>query len=201
LIALKSFYGFFEIGSNMNKFKTDMKRLFRNNKTYYSKIKIFLITQGAWAITIYRAGSWCHKNKKNFFIRVIMPFLTIIQKFVEILTGIVLPFTTEIGKGLFISHFGNIIISHKVIIGDYCNISHEVTIGQSGRGGEQKTPIIGDRVYIGPGAKIFGDIKIGNNVAIGANAVVNKDLPDNAVAVGVPAIIKSYKGSKDFVVI
>jgi serine O-acetyltransferase len=62
------------------------------------------------------------------------------------------------------------------------------------------SPTIGDRVYVGSGARLIGRITIGNDVAIGANAVVTKNLPDNAVAVGVPAKIISYEGSKDFVV-
>ena len=74
-----------------------------------------------------------------------------------------------------------------------------MVIGHAGRGGKQFVPIIGDRVYIGPGAKLFGKIRIGNDVAIGANAVVTKDVPDNAVVVGVPAKIISYKGSSDFI--
>lgn len=76
-----------------------------------------------------------------------------------------------------------------------------IQLGQAGRSGVQATPVIGNRVYIAPGAKLFGGIKIGDNVAIGANAVVTKDLPDYAVAVGVPAKIISYKGSADFVVV
>lgn len=61
-------------------------------------------------------------------------------------------------------------------------------------------PKIGDRVYFGPGAKAFGPIEIGSDVAIGTNAVVLESLPDNAVAVGVPAKIVNYKGSSDFIV-
>ena len=84
-------------------------------------------------------------------------------------------------------------------MGEFCNLSQGVTIGQAGRGGEQYSPVIGDRVYIAPGVKIFGKVMIGNDVAIGANAVVTKDLPDNAVAVGIPAKIVSYDSSGDFV--
>ena len=84
------------------------------------------------------------------------------------------------------------------IIGKNFNISHEVTIGQHNRGKYKGTPIIGDNVYIGPGAKIFGNIRIGNNVAIGANAVVTKSIPDYSVAVGIPAKIVSSKGTTDF---
>jgi serine O-acetyltransferase len=180
----------------------DLRRYFGNQKTIYSKLRTVLLTQGIWAIIIYRAGSWCHNRKGKYpWVRVVLPFLTIFQKMVEITTGIVLPFTAEIGKGLYIGHFGGIILSPRAILGNYCNISQGITVGQAGRGGFQFTPVIGDRVYIGPGAKIFGGIRIGNDVAIGANAVVTKDLPDNAVAGGVPAKIINFGGSRDFVII
>jgi len=185
----------------MSYLKADLKRYFRKSPNFYHKLKTVLLTQGIWATIIYRAGSWCHNRKgKYFWIRVILPFLTILQKIVEITTGIVLPFTAKIGKGLYIGHFGGIILGPQTVMGEYCNISQGITIGQAGRAGVQETPVIGDRVYIAPGAKIFGGITIGNDVAIGANAVVTKDLPDNAVAVGIPAKIINYNGSKDFVI-
>jgi serine O-acetyltransferase len=185
----------------MSFLKEDIKRYTRN-KTFVQKLKVICLTQGIWATVIYRAGSWCHNRKKKLpWVRIILPFLTIFQKMVEIMTGISLPFTAIIGKGLYIGHFGGIILSHNAALGEYCNISQGVTIGQAGRGGQQFSPIIGDRVYIGPGAKVIGKIEIGNDVAIGANAVVTKDLPDNAVAVGVPASVINFNGSKDFVIV
>ncbi|TSK06246.1 MAG: hypothetical protein FPO08_13930 [Geobacter sp.] len=84
-------------------------------------------------------------------------------------------------------------------MGECCNLSQGVTIGQAGRGAQQFVPVIGDRVYIGPGAKIFGKVSIGSDVAIGANAVVTKDLPDNAVAVGIPAKVINLGSSRDFI--
>lgn len=180
----------------------DLDRYYRNSSTL-TKIKIILLTQGIWAITTYRIGSWAYQGKKNnnILARILMPFLTVLSKISEILTGIEIPFSAKIGAGFYIGHFGNIIIGTDAVIGENCNISHGVTIGQAGRGGAQKTPMIGNRVYIGPGAKLFGGIKIGDDVAIGANSVVTKDLPDNAVAVGVPAEIINYNSSKDFVLI
>jgi serine O-acetyltransferase len=74
-----------------------------------------------------------------------------------------------------------------------------VTIGQSNRGKRKGCPTIGNEVYIGPGAKIFGNIKIGNNVAIGANSVVTRDIPDNAVVVGIPGNVISYNGSDGYI--
>jgi serine O-acetyltransferase len=122
------------------------------------------------------------------------------HKLIEITTGIDIPNQAEVGKGLYIGHFGGIFLNSGVKMGEYCNLSQGVTIGVGGRGENSGCPKLGDRVFIGPGAKIFGPITIGNDVAIGANAVVTKDLPDNAVAVGIPAKIISYKGSKDFIV-
>ncbi len=77
--------------------------------------------------------------------------------------GISIPYNTDIGHGLYIGHYGGIIINCKVIIGKNCNLNHEVTIGESFGGKNPGTPVIGDNVYIGPGAKIIGGISIGNN--------------------------------------
>lgn len=123
------------------------------------------------------------------------PFYWFILRHYHYKYGIELPRKTKVGEGLYIGHFGGIIISSATIIGDYCNISQGVTIGVAGRGEKRGCPIIGNDVYIGSGAKIIGNIKIGNNVAIGANAVVTKDVPDNAVVGGVPAKIISMEGN------
>lgn len=159
------------------------------------------MNQGIWALIIYRMGAWCvRKKKKNaLWIKPISIWLTVMQKIIEITTGISLQPTARIGRGLYIGHFGGIIIGPETRIGNYCNISQGVTIGQAGRGKKQLSPVIGDRVYIAPGAKIFGGIVVGNDVAIGANAVLTSDLPDNAVAVGIPAKIINFKSSRDFV--
>lgn len=113
--------------------------------------------------------------------------------------GIDVHFSTEIGCGFYIGHFSGVVINNMAIIGRNCNISQGVTIGQVNRGTRAGVPVIGDNVYIGPGAKILGNIKIGNGVVIGANCVVVKDVPDMAVVVGVPAIIISNEGSIGYV--
>jgi len=113
--------------------------------------------------------------------------------------GIDIPYTTAIGSGLYIGHFGGIFINADAVIGNNVNISQGVTIGQSSRGKRAGCPTIGDNVYIGPGAKIIGAIRIGNNVAIGANCVVTKDVPDHAVVVGIPGEVISYKGSDGYI--
>ena len=90
------------------------------------------------------------------------------------------------GPGLAIAHYGTIVINGNTRIGKNCRIHASTNIGASG--GDSKAPQIGDNVYIGPGAIIYGDIKIGNNIAIGANSTVNKSFEDNNILVaGSPA--------------
>ena len=90
------------------------------------------------------------------------------------------------GPGLSIAHYGSIVINPNAKIGANCRLHVGVNIGASGGGTE--APIIGDNVYIGPGAILFGDIKIANNVTIGANATVNKSCDiEHCVLAGTPA--------------
>ena len=113
--------------------------------------------------------------------------------------GIQIPWGTRIGKGFYIGHFGTIVVNGGTVIGDNVNISQGVTIGQTNRGKRKGVPVIGNGVYIGPGAKVIGKVTIGNNVAIGANAVVTEDVPDNACVAGVPAKIVSMNGAEGYV--
>ncbi|MCE5331666.1 MAG: serine acetyltransferase [Bacteroidales bacterium] len=94
------------------------------------------------------------------------------------------------GSGLCIVHHGTIVVSPKAKVGKNCRIHPSTSIGDY-----NGAPTIGDNVYIGPGAKIFGNISIGNNVAVGANAVVNSDFPDNVIIGGIPAVVLSRKSS------
>lgn len=107
--------------------------------------------------------------------------------------------STEIGPGLYLAHATGIIVNRRCRIGANCNLSHHVTLGQKNREPKMGCPILGNRVYVGPGAVIIGNITVGDDAAIGANAVVTKDVPACSVAAGVPAKIISQRGSKDYV--
>lgn len=100
--------------------------------------------------------------------------------------------TSEIGPGLFIQHGFSTIIAAKSI-GKDCWINQQVTIGFSN---DTDSPVIGDKVSISAGAKVIGNVHIGNNSKIGANAVVVKDVPENCTVVGVPAYIIKRDGIK-----
>lgn len=109
--------------------------------------------------------------------------------------GFSIPLNT-FGPGLCILHRGTIVINGNSKIGKNCRINACVNIGTQ-MGENNASPIIGDNCFIGPGVKMFGKIKIGDNVAIGANAVVNKSFDSNLTLAGVPAkIINEYGGTK-----
>lgn len=114
-------------------------------------------------------------------------------------SGIWIHSSTKIGSGFNINHIGGIVINGKSIIGKNCTISQGVTLGQKNRGKYKGYPSLADNIYIGPGAKIVGSVKIGNNVAIGANCVVTKDIPENSVVVGIPGKVISQNGAEGYV--
>lgn len=126
-------------------------------------------------------------------------FFRLILKKKMIKFGIEIHPRTQIGYGFYIGHFGGIVINERVIIGNNCNISQGITIGQINFGDKQGTPIIGSRVYIAPGAKIIGNIRIGDDAAIGANAVVTKDVEAHTSAGGIPAKELSKNGSTGYI--
>lgn len=106
-------------------------------------------------------------------------------------TGCEFPASAISGGGLRIPHLNGIIISPVAKVGADCTIFHQVTLGVNGRKSLKVGPILGDRVSIGAGAKIIGPVKIGNDVTVGANAVVTKDVPDGATVVGINNVIES----------
>ena len=114
--------------------------------------------------------------------------------------GITIPINTNIGPGLYIGHFGGIVISPYANIGANCNINHNVTIGGTFRGARKGYPKIMNNCYIGPGASIIGEITIGERCAIGTNAVVYKPLEPYSVYVPKPGMVLSKNGSREYVI-
>lgn len=98
-----------------------------------------------------------------------------------------------IGKGLYLGHFGTIVVGNEVVIGDNCNLSPNVIIGRTNRGRYIGSPRIGNSVWIGSGAILVGNISIGDNVLIAPNSYVNFDVPKNSIVVGNPAVVHPSK--------
>lgn len=112
--------------------------------------------------------------------------------------GMKLGFTIPINvfdAGLRINHKGLIVVNTACKVGKWCDLHQGINIGDNGFMKNEIiyncVPTIGNFVFIGPGAKIFGNIHIGNNIQIGANSVINKSVPDNSIAIGSPFVIKS----------
>ena len=145
--------------------------------------------QGFWAMLVYRFGRWRYGVRPAPLRKLFSLVYKFLYKFVQILTGIELPCEVPVGKGFFIEHSGGIVVSGFARFGDHCRIRNGVVIGLA-RTEDPCAPQLGDNVDVGAGAKLLGNIRIGNHVRIGANAVVVTDVPDNSIAVGVPAVIK-----------
>lgn len=164
-----------------------------------SALTVLLTCPGLWVSCQYRVSRWVHCHLHVPLLRQLGKLIcTLWQRLIVILTGVELPNRAVIGGGLFIAHANGIIVHNDAQLGRHCNLGQQVTIGVGGRA-HRGTPVIGDRAFVGPGAKLFGPIHLGHDVAVGANAVVLKDVPDNAVVAGIPAQVMNYQGSQDFV--
>jgi serine O-acetyltransferase len=167
--------------------------LFKNIREDWHTYDRQLSRQGFWTMLVYRYGRWRYTIRPRWLRLPFSLLYKILKPICEILTGIELPCETVVGRRFRIDHFGGIIISGDAVFGDDCVIRNGVTVGLR-HTGIRGAPIIGNRVDIGAGAKILGPIHVGDDVAIGANAVVLKDVPANSIAVGVPARILPRSG-------
>lgn len=113
--------------------------------------------------------------------------------------GYEIPLSTQVGPGLYLGHLGPIVVNRDAILGANVNLSTGVVIGRSNRGERAGAPVIGDGVFIAPGAKIIGALRVGDGAAIGANAVVLADVPDGVTVAGIPARIVSDEGAEGYV--
>jgi serine O-acetyltransferase len=152
--------------------------------------------QGFWVMVIYRFGRWRYRVRPTVARRILSIVYRVLYKFVQIITGIELPCEAEVGHGFVIDHFGGVVISGYARFGNNCRIRTGVVVGLR-HVGEKSAPTVGHNVDIGSGAKLLGAIKIGDNVLIGANAVVLCDVPDDSIAVGVPAVVRPRRMDVD----
>lgn len=148
--------------------------------------------QGLWVMLVYRFGRWRYRIPGRVLRAPFSVAYKILKVISQILTGIDLPCEVVVGRRFRIEHFGGIVISGDTVFGDECVIRNGVTCGLR-HTGVRGAPTFGDRVDVGTGAKILGPVKIGDDAKIGANAVVLKDVPPGAIAVGVPATLKMPK--------
>lgn len=163
-------------------------------------LSIIFLTQGFWAVFQYRIASMFYRNLNIPILRQLVLILCLgWQKIIEMITGISIPASVQIGSSFYIGHFGGIILNAKTRIGNNCNISQGVTIGVSGLYSKRGVPTIGNNVYVGANAVIVGKVTIDDNVLIAANSLVNMDVSKDCIMMGVPAIKIADKGSKGYI--
>jgi serine O-acetyltransferase len=152
-------------------------------------IEILLLYPGLHALIGHRLahGLWC--KHIPFFPR-------LISQIFRFLTGIEIHPGAVIGKGLFIDHGMGVVIGETAIIGDNVTLFQGVTLGGTGKEHGKRHPTIGNNVVVGTGAKVLGNITVGDNSYIGANAVIIKTVPPNATVVGVPGHVTRQDGKR-----
>ncbi len=163
-----------------------MKTMFENIAADFKIYDCEFSRQGFWVMVAYRFGRWRYSIRSRAMRMPFSAVYRVLKLASQILTGIDLPCEATVGRNFRIEHFGGIIISGDAVLGDDVVIRNGVTIGLK-KMGEPGSPVIGNRVEIGAGAKVLGRIRIGDDVQIGANAVVIRDVPPGHMAVGVPA--------------
>jgi len=152
-------------------------------------LEVLLLYQGLHALITHRIAHFFYKIRLFFLAR----YLSQVSRF---FTGIEIHPGAQIGKGFFIDHGMGVVIGETAVIGNNVLLYQGVTLGGAGLEKGKRHPTVGNNVVIGTGAKVLGNITVGDNSYIGANAVVIKDVPPNSTVVGVPGRITKQDGKK-----
>lgn len=168
--------------------KNDLRRYLDSDKRVYgiTRRRPALYGDWHWKFLISLRHEEYHANNSGFAHRILKKWWALWHSHYGVKMGWDIPINT-FGPGLKINHYGLIVVNGNARIGAFCDIHQGVNIGQHGTS-QDDVPEIGDNVWIGPGAKIFGKIKIASRCAIGANAVVNKSFLEEDISIaGIPA--------------
>lgn len=161
----------------------------RRDPAARSKLEIFLLYPGVHAVLYHRVAHWLYRHHRFFLARCV-------SQWSRFWTGIEIHPGATIGHRLVIDHGMGIVIGETAEVGDDCLIYHGVTLGGTGKDQGKRHPTIGNNVLLSTGSKVLGPFKVGDGARIAANAVVLKEIPENATAVGVPARVVRIAGEK-----
>ncbi len=180
-------------------FREDLQRHFAyiSRPGLRQKLQVAMTVDGVWAAGVYRLGRAIERTRLGPLKLLLRAAHWPLEVALRFISGIHLDSQAEIASGFYVGHFGSIYVGPGVRIGRDCNISQMCFIAAAEDG--SGAPVIGDRVYLGAGCKVIGNVRIGDGAAIGANAVVVEDVPAHGVVAGVPARLISQKGSMDFI--
>ena len=170
-------------------FRGEVKAAMDRDPAARGFFQIVLLYAGLHAIIFHRIAYALWNLKIPFFPR----FISQLSRF---FTGIEIHPGAKIGRGFFIDHGSGVVIGETAIIGDNVTLFQGATLGGTGKETGKRHPTLGNNIVVGTGAKILGNITIGDNSYIGANAVVIKDVPPNSTVVGVPGRVTKQDGKK-----
>ena len=170
-------------------FKDELKATSERDPAATNYIEVLLTYAGLHATILYRIAHYLRGIKLPLLPRVI-------SQFARFITGIEIHPGATIGKGFFMDHGTGVVVGETTVIGDNVTLFQGVTLGGTGKQTGKRHPNIGNNVVVGTGAKVLGNITIGENSYIGANAVVIKDVPANSTVVGVPGRVTKQDGRK-----
>ncbi len=170
-------------------FRDEIRSALERDPAANSALEIIFTYAGFQALVIYRLAHWMHGVRVPLLPR-------IISQCGRALTGIEIHPGATIGRRLFIDHGMGVVIGETTVIGTDVTLFQGVTLGGTGKEKGKRHPTLGNRVVVGTGAKVLGNITVGDNVNIGANAVVIRDVPANSTVVGVPGRVAKKEGKK-----
>jgi serine O-acetyltransferase len=167
----------------------DIRAVRRNDPAAHSWLEVVLCHPPLHAVLIHRLAHWLYTVPR---LHLVARVLSVANRF---WTGVEIHPAARIGRSFFIDHGAGVVIGETAIIGDYCVLFHNVTLGGTGKHHGQRHPIIGHHVFIGTNAILLGPIRVGDHAKIGANSfVINQDVPPRSTVVGTPARIVKLEG-------
>ena len=167
--------------------REDIRNIVEKDPAARNGFEVLICYPGIWALILHRPAHWLYKHNIKLIAR-------IISQLARWFTGIEIHPGASIGRRCFIDHGMAIIIGETTEIGDDVTIYQGVTLGGTGKDTGKRHPTIGNRVMISSGAKVLGPFMVGDDVKIGAGAVVLKEIPPNCTVVGIPGTIVKRNG-------
>ena len=161
----------------------------RRDPAARSKLEVLLLYPGVHAVLYHRLAHWLHCRGLCFLAR-------LVSQWARFWTGVEIHPGAAIGRRLVIDHGAGIVIGETTVIGDDVLLYQGVTLGGTGKDTGKRHPTLGNGVLVGAGARVLGPLSIGDNARIAAGAVVLRDVPAGATAVGVPAQVVRLNGEK-----
>lgn len=183
----------------MIKNREELKRYIQSDLFRYTTSLSFSAFLRSWFIPGFRFSLFlrlCQYFSRNYKGPLFVLTFFILRHY-QFKYGIAIHYSTRIGRGLYIGHFGGIVVNPQTVIGENVNLSPGVLLGHNYNKNSQRFeyPVVGDRVALCNNCKVLGGVKIGNDAVVGVSSVVTKDIPAMAIVVGAPAKVISEEGS------